>query len=364
MVSVSGLCKGLIQHGHDVRVITSDANGKRRLTGVVVDQMTEWEGIPVLYCRRTIPESISLKMLQALPSNIHWADVVHLTGVYNFPTFPVLHYCRQARKPLVWSPRGALQRWAGSRRVIAKAMWNRLAKAVAPGWMHLHATDEAEAEESRPHIGTFDWDVVPNGVSIPTKLVAPVPSATLRVLFLGRLDPKKGIPILIESISELSRGVDPLPVEVTIAGAGPSEYTEYLFQMCRQFGVVSKIKFVGEVDSTAKGQLFASTDVSVFPSHTENFGIVVAESLAHSVPVIVSPNMPWASVVNRGCGLVSENTPRALAANIRKCLTLDLPGMGSAGRQWMVREFSWNRRAAEMATCYERALSRMVQCER
>lgn len=354
--SVSSLCRALIDQGAEVRVLTTDADGPGRLEGLGDGTWRTWNGIPVRYCRRDVPESVSLELLEALREETGRADVVHLTGVYNFPTFPVLWACRRERKPVVWSPRGALQRWRGSRRVGLKAGWDWAVRRVAPAWLVMHATDAGEAAESAGRAGGRVWRTVSNGVSLPETVRRPGRGERLELVFLGRLDPKKGIPLLLEAVAQLAGDRERLPVRLRIAGKGSREYEGELRAKARECGVEGQVEFVGEVAGEAKTRLLESSDLAVFPSYTENFGIVAGEALAHAVPVIVSPNMPWQGVVPQGCGRVVETEPGAIAAAIREMAREDLREMGRAGRRWMEAEFSWEERARRMLEVYETAI--------
>ena len=95
----------------------------------------------------------------------------------------------------------------------------------------------------------------------------------------------------------------------------------------------------------------------MFPSHTENFGIVVAEALAHGVPVVASTGTPWAKVEDEQCGLWVDNDPRVIADAILSIATMDLEAMGSRGRTWMARDYSWNKIATEVGHIYRELIS-------
>ena len=101
-----------------------------------------------LYAATGPPCGGALDGLRLLPE-VWCAEVVHLTGVYSFPTIPTLIAAAMLRKPLVWSPRGALQRWAGSRRVAAKRLWEMACIPLAGRRTVLHVTSEQERMESQ-----------------------------------------------------------------------------------------------------------------------------------------------------------------------------------------------------------------------
>jgi len=127
-----GLCRGLTQLGCEVRVLTTDTDGIGRNLQVANDRDVAVDGLQVRYCHKLFRNSVSADLLRVLGEYVAWADVVQLIAVYSFPTFPTLAYCRRLRKPLVWSPRGSLQRWQGSTRVSAKFLWEQACRILAP----------------------------------------------------------------------------------------------------------------------------------------------------------------------------------------------------------------------------------------
>ena len=346
-----GLCRGLAQLGCDVRVLTTDTDGLGRTLGVANDRELQVDGLRVRYCHKRFRHSVSPALLRVLPSYIQWANVVHLTAVYSFPTFPTLFFCRLFNKPVVWSPRGALQRWEGTSRVVRKWVWESICQKLAPrNNLVLHVTSQAEADQSRKRFPRLRAVVIPNGVDVPQILRRKASNGRLRLLYLGRLHPIKGIELLLEAcgiVGELSPDW-----HLYIAGTGSPSYVDFLKTKVQELGLSKQVEFVGEVFEEKKEALFARSDVALVPSHVENFGIVVAESLAHAVPVIASKGTPWIGLETNRCGLWVDNDPESLATAIRKIRTLPLQEMGQRGRDWMEKDFSWESLSGEMLALY------------
>jgi glycosyltransferase involved in cell wall biosynthesis len=283
---------------------------------------------------------------------MQWADIVHLTGVYNFPTFPTIWRSRSLRKPLIWSPRGALQRWEGSLRTGPKEVWDFL-------WYHtanradltMHLTSEYERRETLARFPKLRTTTIPNGVDVPANLNRIGRREELRLLFIGRLDPKKGIEALLKACSLID--AQP-PWRLAIAGWGSPDYVSELKKQIHDLGVDGRVEMMGEVLSDAKKRLFENSDVTLVPSYTENFAIVVAEALAHGVPVIASKGTPWSRLDPMKCGFWVDNDPGSLAEAIRTISTMPLQEMGSRGREWMQKEFSWRSVAEQMVDLYKR----------
>lgn len=347
------LCRQLAADGHDVRVITTNASGPNEVLDVDTRGEVEVaEGVRVRYFRRVFSENASVELLRALPSAVSAADVVHLTGVYSFPTFPALLACRSSGRPLVWSPRGSLQRHPGTTRLVMKAMWEAVCIGLRPSRLCLHVTSEMEAKESAARFPDVPRVVISNGVDVPPPRRKRPAEGCLRVLFLGRVHPIKGIENLIAACAELTR--EPGPTwHLTVAGAGIPSYGESLRGLADKLGVAEQVTWAGEVLGEAKEALFDTHDVAVLPSLRENFGMVVAEALSRGVPVIASRGTPWEGLEREGCGLWVANDALTLASALRRIAASSLDRMGEKGRLWMQRDFSWSAVARRMAALYQ-----------
>jgi glycosyltransferase involved in cell wall biosynthesis len=348
--STYALCDALAaKPGVLLRVLTTDAAGPEPSQRLDVKPFpTQYPpGYPVFFTRRVLGQAIAPGLLARLWSMIGWADVVHLTGAYSFPTIPTLALAHMRRRPVLWSPRGALlasHAWADARRQHAKRAWERVCQGVMASSTLLHTTSEEEKTASIARMPGIRAVVIPNGVDVPPPFASRrwKPDGILRLMFLGRIDPKKGLPALIEAVGLLEHGA----VRLGIYGTGDAEYVGGLKRLVASRGLEAVAHFHGHVDGDKKRQAFAEADVCVLPSFSENFGMVVAEALAHGLPVIVSRGVPWPELDRRGCGRWVDNSPASLAAAISSMRDQDLAVMGATGRRWMEAEFDWDRIAA------------------
>src|SRR5437773_3648417 len=356
--SVYALCKNLVQLGNSVRVLTTDANGPRSVLNVNTSVDVEvCPGMLVRYCHRVAGVSVSPALLRLLPSYVSWADVVHLMAVYSFPTIPALVACKILGKPVLWSPRGMLQRWEETRRPHLKAIWEIICRIAAPSGIVLHAKSVEEASESEGRFPGANTVIVPNGVDIPPAIGHRNGRCEYRFAYLGRLHPKKGLENLLKAYKMVRDSLG-VASSLVIAGAGDEPYVQSLDAQIRKLGLSPAVQMMGHVSGVAKREFFETADVLIVPSHTENFGLVVAEALAHGLPVIASRGTPWRRVEEMGCGLWVENDPESLAAAIHRISTMPLGEMGLKGREWMQTEFNWNSLAHKMVGVYRDLLSR------
>lgn len=348
--------------GLELRVLTTDSNGPEVNDRLMVEEFPTRlpAGYEVYYCRHRWVMTFAPGMFRRLWSMVKWADVVHLTAVYSPPTIPTLLACKALRKPLVWSTRGALQRWDGTTRRRVKKIWEQVCNLLCEQRrVVLHVTSVSEKEESGSMMTSARAEVIPNGVDVPPTANGSRqwrPENSLRLLALGRLHPIKGIENLLHALARLDD-----KVVLEICGDGAADYRESLRSLIHDLALNERVFFHGNVSGEEKAARFQEADVCIVPSYKENFCMVIAESLAAGVPVIASRGTPWGEMESIGCGLWVENDEEHLAGAIRQINGMSLREMGQKGRAWMEREYSWRSVAEKMAELY-RSLCQHTAC--
>lgn len=340
--------------GVEVEVLTTDSNGPGKRIDLKAARANHTESYQITFCRRVFHPDIAPGLLLRLFGMIRRADVVHLNGVYSFTTIPTLALCKLMRKPVAWSTMGALQRWQGTTRAGMKTAWERTCDVFCePERVVMHVTSEEEKLESLEKIKRAGAWVLRNGIEIPpsTRETKMDRAGALRLLYIGRLHPIKGIENLLRALTLVKS-----EVTLAICGGGDVEYETSLRTLASDLDLSKTVSFHGRVDGELKEQHFREADVCVAPSFKEAFCTVVLESLARAVPVIASRGIPWQRVEEVGCGLWVGNEPAELAAAIDQAAAMPLREMGQRGRAWMVRDFSWPRVASEMIAEYERLI--------
>jgi glycosyltransferase involved in cell wall biosynthesis len=142
---------------------------------------------------------------------------------------------------------------------------------------------------------------------------------------------------------------------------GPDEvgYHSELKRLVRAEGVADCVSIEGPVFGPEKSHLLAQSDLLVLPSHSENFGAVVAEALAHGTPAIASTGTPWSALETEGCGWWAKPDSISLAGAIRAAANLPpekLRAMGALGRAYVQSELTWDICARKMAAVYRSRL--------
>jgi glycosyltransferase involved in cell wall biosynthesis len=183
------------------------------------------------------------------------------------------------------------------------------------------------------------------------------PVADMRTaLFLSRFHPKKGLPLLAEAWQRVK------PRGWRLLAVGPDEdgHRGEIERLAEKLGLGSSWEFRGMVTGDEKWRLLAGADVFILPTHSENFGNVVAESLLAATPVITTMGAPWSELVERRCGWWTKPSVEGIAAALKEATELPraaLCVMGERGRAWASREFAWPGIAQRMANAYDAILS-------
>ena len=119
--------------------------------------------------------------------------------------------------------------------------------------------------------------------------------------------------------------------------------------------LLKRVVFRGPLFGEEKLQAYREADLYVLPTHSENFGITVAEALAAGTPTIVTHGAPWAGLAEHGAGWWIDVGVEPLVACLEKALSTSpqcLGEMGKAGHEWMKRDFSWERISAQFLVTY------------
>jgi glycosyltransferase involved in cell wall biosynthesis len=348
----------------DLKVLTTDSAGSKVTDRLNVEKLDNqlFPNQEVIFTRRIAGACISIRLLMRLLPMVYSADLVHLTATYSFPTIPTILACRLLNKPLVWSTRGAIlddDNWMCLRKKRLKSIWLKICNAIIlKDRVCLHVTSKEEKIASLNRIPKAEAVIITNGVDIPRSLPKHewLPDGTMRLLFMGRLAPKKGIENLLEAMKLLENDFS---INLTVCGTGDEKYEASLLRQADKLKLSkSRVHFVGHVNGEEKSAAFLNADVCVVPSHSENFCMVVAEALSNGIPTIASHGTPWSEIEKQKCGMWVGNSPESLVDAINEIRKYDLAMTGQRGREWMKQRYSWQAVGEKMHSVYVSILSK------
>ena len=269
-------------------------------------------------------------------------DIVHINGIWMYQTWQFQREAIKRQIPTFITPHGMLEPWILHRNYhkkrLAMLLYQRKSLQKA---RKLIATAESEKQNILRLGINNNIAMISNGIDISTIAMKTDWSVKKRILYLSRLHQKKGVELLLDALNRLHCNLD--GHKVTIAGDGEPEYIASLKARVAELGLENIVEFTGAVYGDKKWELFRQSDFFVLPTYGENFGYVVAESLACGTPVITTKGTPWEELETAHCGLWIERTQTELSAAIEKLASLDCDGLrqlGTNGRHLVETKYS------------------------
>lgn len=287
-------------------------------------------------------------------------DVLHDSGLWLPHNHDLAVVARRRNLCRIVSPRGMLESWSLRQKRIKKGIaWNLYQRRDLASARALHATAPSEAASFAAFRFKVPTHIVANGLDIPCEAElsaarSDAPAARTAI-FMSRIHPKKGLPLLLEAWDRLR----PKCWHLRIAGPNEQGHSEEIVSDIVARGLTESVSIIGPCYGEKKRRLLATADLFILPTYSENFGIVVAEALGHETPVLTTRGAPWHALVSERCGWWVEPNVDALTAGLHEALatpSVELRAMGRRGREFVRRSFSWPSVAARMIEVYETTL--------
>jgi glycosyltransferase involved in cell wall biosynthesis len=342
-------------HAHnvaiDVLALTLAAEAPRALRGLSLHlpDKTRLPGIGALLGSRT--------MKQAVLAAAEQGHVLHSSGLWRLPNVYPGWAAARTGCPLVVSTHGmlapeALQFSSQKKWLFSALAQNRALEAVTC----FHATSEKEIDDIRAYGLKAPIAHIPIGINVADEATLQGPRLSedrqRTLLYLGRLHRIKRLNNLINAWARIQSRYPDWNLHIV----GPSEdgHGEELQQEIRRLNL-PRVELSGPLYGDSKLNAYKQADLVVLPTGTENFGMVVAESLANGTPVVCTKGAPWKGLETHDCGWWIDHGVEPLAAALSDAMarpSSQLKAMGARGRSWMSRDFSWERIATDMEHLY------------
>jgi len=357
------MARAVASLGHEVAIYTTDREmtpeERARTAAGRID------GVDLRVFPQQAPTTLgtSWPLARALGEAIPQADVVHLHSLYLFHVWAAARICRRHGVPYLLRPHGTLDPYIWRRHRLRKAalellFQNRVLRQAAA----IHYTAEEEMRLAAPYAHGAKGIVIPNGLDLDQYADLP-PRGSFRashpeigsrriVLFLSRLNFKKGLDLLIPAFARAARRFDDL--HLVIAGPDDGESANAETWVAAE-GIGGRTTFVGMLDHRAKLACFRDATMFVLPSYSENFGIAIVEALACGIPVAISDRVNiWREIAGAAVGIVAPPTADDVTRQI-ETLAADparAAAMGEKGPAFVRDRFSWSQIARDLETVY------------
>lgn len=264
-------------------------------------------------------------------------DVVHIHGVWTFPVYFALRYCKSTGTPCILSPHGMLQPWALRRSALKKlAFYLLFLLRVKSSVAAVCAITDSEKKCAEKILLRQRKYLIPHGANVKGIFNEKKKENNMPVLYVGRLHPVKGIDRLLHAF------VGCHDYNLTIAGDGDNHYKESLKKMVADLNLQKRVRFVGFADEEMKVDLFSNSQFIVIPSHTEVKSLVAIEALSSGLPVLITQACDFSEIIEYDAGyVVKDNSVLGLSEGIRYMLKSDLNMMSTNALRLSSDKFDW-----------------------
>jgi phosphatidylinositol alpha-mannosyltransferase len=351
---VGSLYRVLRSRGHDVRIITSSHGLQKASEGDII-RVGKGFSVPFNGSMGTITLSPTyLAQMRTILERERF-DVLH----YHEPFVPFLSLVTLTLSTSVNV--GTFHAFGGLS--ISYEFGKRMLGHYA-GKLHGRIAVSPAARHFISRYFPGEYKIVPNGVE-PGRYQRAVPIARYRdgvpnILFVGRMEPRKGLIHLLRAFRKLQR--DGVRARLLLVGTGPGEREARRYVLTRQ---LDDVEFLGRVSEAQKAQLFKTADIYVSPATgRESFGIVLLEAMSAGAPIICSDIHGYRGVVRRERDgiLVEPGNADALATSIRRLI--DDPALRAqlsrAGEE-RAQLFTWERVGQAVEEYYGFVIRRLAE---
>ncbi len=386
---VLGLAPALARQGVKVTILTTDSNGDtgQKPLDVPLEVPIEQDGYEIIYfkCSPFRRYKFSINLLNWLKNHAKEYDLAHIHALFSPVSSTAAAVCRAKKLPYILRPLGTLDpadlRKKKQLKQVYAAVLERpnIAKAAA-----IHFTSEQEAKVSHRFGVTTRDLVIPLGVKecrdvkfnvsnqygnvkpnvsnqgsdVKTNVSGKfdIPDNVPKVLFMSRIDPKKGLDLLIPALEKLlSEGLD---FHFVLAGTNPQDpsYEQKIKSQIQASPLNEHTTITGFVTGELKSALLEKADLFVLPSYYENFGIAVAEAMVAGIPVVISDQVHICQDISGSeSGWVGTTNTESIADLIREAFKYpeERQRRGLQARKYALLNYSWDAIAQKIVAAYQ-----------
>ncbi|MEH1839649.1 MAG: hormogonium polysaccharide biosynthesis glycosyltransferase HpsP [Nostoc sp.] len=368
---VLGLAPALVREGAKVTIITTDSNGDNGQIplDVPLNRPIKQDGYEVIYfrCAPFRRYKFSIDLLNWLKRHTHEFDIAHIHALFSPISSAAAIVCRQQKLPYIFRPLGTLDPADLQKKKQLKQLYvaiierQNLAGAAA-----IHFTSAQEAKISKRFgVSTPDL-VIPLGVIPPQSPIQNVysllriPEDAPLVLFMSRIDPKKGLNLLIPALEKLL--AVGYKFHFVLAGTNPQDpdYEKKIISQIQNSPLRSHTTITGFVTGELKASLLQAADLFILPSYYENFGIAVAEAMVAGIPVVISDQVHICQQIRDSeSGWVGATDIQELLELLQEALQnpAERQRRGLNAQKYALENFSWDAIARQTIQAYQKILA-------
>jgi glycosyltransferase involved in cell wall biosynthesis len=362
--SVLALAEQLCRLSCHVDIVTTHANGASPLNVPLQTWITGQSYRIQYFPYLDIGDyKLSIYLTHWLFQHIPDYDVIHTNAIFSYPVLPAYLACQLHRIPYVVTPHGMLEPWALSYKAQKKLFYYKLLEKPAlqkAAAIQVLATPEAKNIRS---LGiTTPLALVPNGIdrqpflplADPELFYQKFPDVRQKtlILFLGRIDPKKGLDLLASAFAKVHAQFP--NTHLIVAGPDNIGFLPSVQAYFTQAGCLNAVTFTGMLTGDTKYAALAAASIYVAPSYSEGFSMSVLEGMAAGLACVITAECNFPEAANAQAAYVVRANADDITKALVNCLSnpLEAKAMGNRARQFVFAHYTWEQIAQQMVKVY------------
>ncbi len=359
--------------GLSIDIVTTNANGANNLDVPLYTWISEKSyRIKYFSYKNLLNYQISLSLTQWLFQHITDYDLVHTNALFSCPILPAYWACYRHQIPYIITPHGMLEPWALSYKAWKKRLYYPLfEKPALQRASAIQMLASTEAENIRHLDLKAPIVIVSNGIRIQDFKTLPNPELFYQnfpltankklILFLGRIDSKKGLDLLAVAFAKVHSQFP--ETHLIVAGPDNTDFLPTAQNYFAEAGCLDAVNFTGMLTGSIKYAALAAASIYVAPSYSEGFSLSVLEGMASGLPCIITTacNFPEAALA-KAAYIININADELADALIQY---LEHPQqakeMGVRARELVFEKYTWDVIATQMIQVYTTILNPISQ---
>ncbi len=363
------LAQAIGSMGINVDIVTTNANNEQKLDVPLCNWILE-----KYYRIKYFPywdlgdyKCISFSLTKWLFQHINDYDLVHTNTLFSYPAFPAHLACQVHNVPYIMTPHGMLEPWALNYKSWKKRFFFSLMEKPA-----LNRASAIQMLASKEAINTRNLNlkaplvIVPNGIRyqdfqcLPDKEIFYEQFPDVRdksiLLFLGRIDPKKGLDLLATAFAKVHSQFP--QTHLIIAGPDNIGFMPTARSFFEKASCLNAVTFTGMLTGVMKYAALSAANIYVAPSYSEGFSMSILEGMASGLPSVITTNCNFPEAAKAKAAYVVDINADEIAQALIQCLKAPQQSqvMGNRARQFILENYTWEKIAGNLIEIYQAIL--------
>lgn len=350
--------------GYDVDIVTTPANGSTNLDVPLYKWIDEKNYRIQYFPYWDIADyKISLSLTKWLFQHVTDYDLVHTNAVFSYPVLPAHWACQFHKIPYIMTPHGMLEPWAMAYKAKKKRLYyDLLEKPAFQKAAAIQITGSPEASSIKSYGINTPMIFVANGIhrhdcetpTNPEIFYQEFPHTRNKtlIIFLARIDPKKGLDLLAKAFSQVYAQFP--QAHVVIAGPDNTGFLPVVQNYFAQAGCLEAVTFTGMLMGEIKYAALAAASIYVAPSYSEGFSMSVLEGMATGLPCVITTGCNFPEAGEAKAAYIVKVDADEIARKLIYCLKNPqlAKQTGDRARNLILSRYTWENIATKLSDIY------------